>query len=129
MKWTLALAFVASLSATGAYAQQFPKEFQGEWIMQSDDEASMCKPGAFDRMESDTIMKVSTRDTSQYESSCSLKGFKAQNFGASVRLSCSGEGNTWQVSEIWSIRKIGGRTLLITATPKDSRIAVLAKCE
>ena len=129
MKWTLAFAFAASCVATGAFAQQFPKEFQGEWIVHSDDDQNVCKLGAFDRMESDAIMKVTARDTAQIESSCSLKAFKGQTFGASVRLSCSGEGNTWQVNEIWSVRKINGRTMLVTATPKDNRISVLSKCE
>jgi hypothetical protein len=124
----LAAAFALPLFAVPAAAQQFPKDFQGEWIAEGD-EPAVCKAGAFDRMESDTIMKVSARDTAQIESSCQLKALKGQTFGASVRLSCSGEGNTWQVNEIWSVRKVAGRTLLITANPKDSRIGVMAKCE
>jgi len=128
MKLMPATVMVFALLAVPAMAQQFPKDFQGEWIADGD-EPSVCKPGAFDRMESDAIMKVTARDTSQIESGCQLKAFKGQTFGASVRLACSGEGNTWQVNEIWSVRKVAGRTLLITANAKDSRISVLAKCE
>ncbi len=128
MKLIYAAAITIGFFATPALAQQFPKDFQGEWIAEGD-EPSICKPGAFDRMESDAIMKVTARDTTQIESSCQLKGFKGQTFGANVRLSCSGEGNTWQVNDIWSVRKVAGRTLLITASAKDNRISVLAKCE
>ena len=128
MKMFAAAALMLPLLAAPALAQQFPREFQGEWMAESD-EPSVCKPGAFDRMESDAIMKITARDTSQIESGCQLKGFKGQTFGASVRLACSGEGSTWQVNEIWSVRKVAGRTLLITASAKDSRISVLAKCE
>jgi hypothetical protein len=128
MKLIYAAAITIGFFATPASAQQFPKDFQGEWIAEGD-EPSICKPGAFDRMESDAIMKVTARDTTQIESSCQLKGFKGQTFGANVRLSCSGERNTWQVNDIWSVRKVAGRTLLITASAKDNRISVLAKCE
>jgi hypothetical protein len=128
MKILAAAALALPLLAAPAMAQQFPKDFQGEWIADGD-EPSVCKPGAFDRMESDAIMKVTARDTSQIESGCQLKAFKGQTFGAAVRLSCSGEGNTWQVNEIWSVRKVAGRTLLITANAKENRISVLAKCE
>ena len=128
MKHLSTVVLLLPLLAAPAMAQQFPKDFQGEWISEGD-EPSVCKVGAFDRMESDAIMKVTTRDTQQIESGCQLKAFKGQVSGASVRLTCSGEGNTWQVNEIWSVRKVAGRTLLITANPKDNRIYVLAKCD
>jgi|LauGreDrversion4_2_1035121.scaffolds.fasta_scaffold160006_2 hypothetical protein len=127
------LILAAILSATAgvglAQAQTFPKEFLGEWIAHNDDEPVTCTPGAMDRMESDAIMKIEPRSTTQWESSCRLQGIKIQYGTGNVRLVCNGQGERWQVSELWAVRKIGDKPVLLTSTQKDGAIRVFQKCQ
>lgn len=130
MKKILLAAILSVTAGIGlAQAQTFPKEFLGEWIAHNDDEPVTCAPGAMDRMESDTIMKIEPRSTTQWESSCRLQAFKMQNTAGSVRLLCHGEGERWQLNQLWSVRKIGEKPVLLIATPKDGFISVFQKCQ
>lgn len=128
---TMILAAILSVTAGAglAQAQTFPKEFLGEWIAHNDEEQAVCTPGAMDRMESDTIMKIEPRSTTQWESSCRLQAFKMQNSASSVRLVCNGEGDRWQLNQLWAVRKIGEKPVLLIATPKDGLISVFHKCQ
>ncbi len=130
MKKALLAAILFVTAGIGlAQAQTFPKEFLGEWIAHNDEEPVACTPGAMDRMESDTIMKIEPRSTTQWEPSCRLQAFKMQNTAGSVRLICNGEGDRWQLNQLWAVRKISEKPVLLIATPKEGVISVFQKCQ
>lgn len=130
----LCTAFV-SLAQAG-FAQALPERFRGVWKY-AEKEPDSCKQTDWkSAAHTDGHINVTPRQIVYYESTCryaSIQTARSNDANAAVRvtLSCKGEGETWRSVQVWQVRKIGGRSMLIAAATNPGRefIAVYQGCD
>jgi hypothetical protein len=109
-----------------AHAQQLPAQFLGEWIFAEG--GSACRPGDFDKRESDSLIKVGRRQIEYWESLCTVQSATTKGNTTSVRMSCAGEGERWSSNDVLSVQKIAGRDHLISYRPSEGFMSIYARC-
>ncbi|ABS67502.1 hypothetical protein Xaut_2259 [Xanthobacter versatilis] len=108
-----AIAATMAASSLAAQAQQMPAEFIGVWAAK--DGSCELPPEGVDREF--PFLVVTREGYDGHESSCRLTSVgpvapSARRASRALSFSCSGEGETWAVTERWSgeavTRRIGG---------------------
>jgi hypothetical protein len=128
-------AAVVSLLAVGvpagAHAANLPAEFSGFWIAAAAS-GNQCRKddikGEKNNIAIDRVMSVAPGTVSYYETNCKLTSVKPlrnlnssdrTEVNAQVELSCSGEGSTWQASEIWHVETIDKKKIAVVTALKQ----------
>lgn len=107
-------------------AQQLPANLLGEWVVAEDVQA--CRLGDFDKRESDSLIKVGRRQIEYWESVCTVRSVSTKGNTTSVRMTCSGEGETWTSNEVLSVQKIGGRDYLVAYRQTQGYMSAYSRC-
>src|SRR5262245_47665056 len=103
-----------------------PSDFLGVWISAADDE-NQCKRADWKGIganESDRLIRTSLMELEEWESGCKVVSVKRPSYQygktISVQLACGGEGMTWRSNEIWHVRTIDHRRVLVATTVNRS---------
>ncbi len=110
-------AFVANAQA--AQAQGLPQRFLGVWQV-IENQTTPCRKSDWDSNPDDTHVHVSAREFNTGESYCRIssvrKGKNDSDYSAvRLKLSCSGEGESWEVTGIWQVTELSGQKILLAA--------------
>src|SRR5262245_47059917 len=98
---------IGVFSGTSAYAQQaqqIPTEFHGVWGWG----AEVCS--AKNWRDQDTLHQIRTSDIEFWESECRVATLSRSTDDPEalvLRLNCSGEGEEWDMDEVWKRFDIG----------------------
>lgn len=95
----LVLGAVLLLSAA-ASAQAAEPGYIGTWQI----EGTPCANG---RLDNDGYLKINSKRTVAHESHCTIQKVTRGSTGWTAKLSCSGEGETWQRTVGWSLAENG----------------------
>jgi hypothetical protein len=130
--WTAIGSFIvlSNLSAgaqpsqrTTAAGAQIPSEFLGVYISAGATN-NQCRRGDWKGQaqgEEPRLMRIAPRSIEYWESSCNYLGVKAQQAAdegagrSRVSMTCAGEGETWRTTELWQVKTVDGRKILIMA--------------
>lgn len=75
------------------------------------------------------MIRVESRQVTEWESRCGVEAVKALPTKSSVSLSCSGEGEKWKRNEVWDVDYTkNGDVLIISASGKD-KPATYVRCK
>jgi hypothetical protein len=104
-----------------------PSDFLGVWILAADDE-NQCKSADWKGIganESDRLIRTSLRELEEWEGGCKVVSVKRPSSyqydkTISIQLACGGEGMTWRRNQIWHVRTIDRRRVLVATTVNRS---------
>ena len=121
-------AFAAALAATlpvGAEAANLPAEFTGFWVA-TDASNNACRKADIkdekNNVPVERIMGVGPGTVTFYETNCKLLSVKPlpnanpndkNQVNAEADLACSGEGSRWKAREIWHVKTIDGKKVVV----------------
>ena len=132
---SLVAAVVTTLAVTlaaGARAADLPAEFSGFWIAAGASGNQCRKDDIKDEKNDiaiDRVMSVAPGTVTYYETNCKLTSVKPlRNLNSSDRtevnaqaeLACSGEGSSWQATEIWHVETIDNKKVAVVTALKQS---------
>jgi hypothetical protein len=131
---SLISAVVATLAVTpsgGARAANLPTESSGFWIVAAASGNQCRKDDIKDEKNNiaiDRVMSVAPGTVTFYETNCKLTSVKPlrnlnssdrTEVNAQVELACSGEGSSWQASEIWHVETIDMKKVAVVTALKQ----------
>jgi len=131
---SLTVAVAATLAITAAaeaHAAELPAEFYGFWIAAGTSGNQCRKDDIKDEKNNiaiDRVMSVAPGTVSYYETICKLTSVKPlrglnssdrTEVNARAELACSGEGSSWQASEIWHVETIDDNKITVVTALKQ----------
>ena len=122
------LAIIDFFTAAPALPQelrQIPTEFRGTWGWGAEE----CS--AKDWRKRDTLHQIGGSGIEYWESECrvaSLSRSTDDPDALSLRLNCSGEGEEWDLDEVWKRFEIGGAEYLIKVTLGRNEVRLYRFC-
>lgn len=122
--FVMAAVFLGSFPAAAKPAP-FPAEFRGVWGANVET-GETCRVRDFEERNSDALMQVTARQMEFWESRCDVTSLTRKDDTINVKMTCYGEGETWQDSNVMTIKPIAGRTYLLTYS--GGYISAYAKC-
>jgi hypothetical protein len=127
-----AVAMVCVTVAAGARAANLPAEFSGFWIAAGTSN-NQCRnddiKGEKNNIAIERVMSVAPGTVTFYETNCKLTSVKLlpklnrsdrSEVNAQAELACSGEGSSWQASEIWHVEVIDKQKVAVVTGLKQS---------
>lgn len=129
--WCQAIITVAATGigigiASAEDKKQIPGEFRGIWGLGS----TQCS--AKDWRNVDNLIEIGSTEITYWESECRItsgSGLSDDLVTLKLKLNCSGEGEEWQVNQLWKRLVIDNAEFLITVTPATSQITTYRKCQ
>jgi len=120
------IAFSVACFCTTSAAASLPTEFQGVWTSHS---SNKCTHADWKGVASsnDNLISTSKDAIEFFEAGCSIRnsygrqGYETEAgtaYETEVDLSCSGYGMTWRTRELWHVRTLKQRKVLITVLLK-----------
>ena len=127
MKIAIILAGSLFFCTASAMAQQeqIPSEFRGIWGWGA--EACSTK----DWRNKDIFHQIRPSDIEYWESECRVANLSRSSDDSDalvLRLNCSGEGEEWEMNEIWKKFDIGGTQYLIKVTLNRNEVRLYRLC-
>jgi hypothetical protein len=125
-----ATTLVVTLSV-GAHAANLPEEFSGFWIAAATSGNQCRKDDIKDEKNNIAIarvMSVEPGTVTFYETNCKLTSVKPlpklndsdrSEVNAQAELACSGEGSSWQATEIWHVETIDKKKVAVVTALKQ----------
>lgn len=108
-----AIGIFSGTPASTQELQQIPTEFHGIWGWGAEE----CS--AKDWRNKDTLHQIRESSIEYWESECRVARLSRPTDDPDalvLRLNCSGEGEEWQMDEVWKKLEIGGARYLIKVT-------------
>jgi hypothetical protein len=121
----LAAVAVPSLAQSPPEAS-IPADFQGIWGLG----AAACR--TTDWRNVDTLVRIAADAITYWESECRPVGtVRRLRGGQSLRLefTCAGEGETWEITQLWGRLQAGPDAFLVTVTPETDQVLFYRRCE
>jgi hypothetical protein len=126
------VAVLAVTLPTGARAANLAAEFSGFWIAAATSGNQCRKDDIKDEKNDiaiDRVMGVGPGTVTFYETNCKLTSVRPppklnnsdrSEVNARAELACSGEGSSWQASEIWHVETIDKKKVAVATALKQS---------
>jgi hypothetical protein len=111
--------------ALAQQAQPIPTEYHGIWGWG----AQECS--AKDWRNRDTLHQIKESDIDYWESECRMSTLSRPTDDPEalvIRLKCSGEGEEWDMEEVWKRFDIGGARYLIKVTLGRNEVRLYRSC-
>ena len=131
--WAKSLLAVAALAAVAgpSWAQSAPEaaipaEYHGIW----GPGAAACR--TTDWRNVDTLVRIAADAITYWESECRPVGSVRRLRGGQslkLELSCAGEGETWEIAQLWGRLQAGADAYLVTVTPETDQVLFYRRCE
>jgi hypothetical protein len=127
--WAAVLCAVFVCTGQAGFAQVLPERFHGVWKL-IEGETGACKQSDWSgNARTDAHIRVAPRQVEHHEAMCRFVSVQTrqpdhETYPVRLSLSCSGEGEKWQSSRIWQIRKVDGASMLLAAVTDRGREAV-----
>lgn len=112
-----AIVSVGFLTPATSFASNVPERFRGVWQVMESGEA-VCKASDWDTdLHTDTHVRIEPGLVRYHESECRFRTIakpQLQHDAGAIRItmSCEGEGEKWQLTEVWQSLDVLGRTML-----------------
>jgi hypothetical protein len=124
LRFAVATALAVALPV-GAEAANLPAEFSGFWVA-TDASNNACRKADIkdekNNVPVERIMGVGPGTVTFYETNCKLLSVKPlpnanpndkNQVNAEADLACSGEGSRWKAREIWHVKTIDGKKVVV----------------
>ena len=124
------MAVLAAMSG-GAFAQSapepaIPSDFHGIWGLGSE----ACR--TTDWRSVDTLIRIGPDAITYWESECRPVGMvRRLQAGKVIKLefTCTGEGETWEIAQLWGRLAAATGDYLVTVTPDTDQVLFYRRCE